>query len=390
VCIVHIALNMADADSSVSSKSGLKWRVTEIARCPICLDDIKNPKSLPCLHTFCLKCLQESWKDKNPKDRVSCMVCRKVLVIPKRGLDALPHNFFVENLIDARDTSEEQTNDVLCEACENDRDETDGNVPPATMYCVDCNQKLCKRCSRPHRAMAGGPHQVKELGEELTAELLQQRGTYCDKHAGKRLELYCFDCKVNVCIICFAVEHNQHKCREIKKAAEDFSMSSEADNERISLRKAELCDAAAEMDVLDNQLTSAVEDSGTLVRERGEMLKRAIDRQVGNLLGEFYTFKKSTQKELASRKDRLQLGITAMDSFTEYSQELMSKGTPHDITRSASDLHARAEEMLQTYAAPDGSAPAIKFDPMNFSELTGSRGTENSIGHLLTSYTAGK
>ena len=175
---------MATASKALSSKSDLRWRVSEIAQCPICLSDCKNPKSLPCLHSFCLQCLQQYWKDKCPGDEVSCPVCRKELEIPDDGLDALPHNFFVQNLIEATDASNQQWNTELCEACEKDVEETGRNIPPATMYCVNCNQKLCRRCSRAHRAMRD-PHQVKELGTELNL----QRGSYCDQHTGKQLEL---------------------------------------------------------------------------------------------------------------------------------------------------------------------------------------------------------
>jgi len=37
----------------------------------------------------------------------------------------------------------------------------------ATVFCVDCSQKLCGRCSLPHKKMKGRPHDVKPLGDEL-------------------------------------------------------------------------------------------------------------------------------------------------------------------------------------------------------------------------------
>jgi len=382
---------MAAADPS-SSKSDLNRRLREIVRCPICLDDLRNPKLLSCLHSFCLQCLQKHWKDTHPGDEVTCPLCRKVLTIPAgEVLDALPHNFFAQNLIDARDkASKEQTGDVLCEACENDRDETDGNVPPATMYCVDCNQKLCKRCSRPHRAMAGGPHQVKELGAELTVELIQLRGSYCDKHAGKRLELYCFDCKANVCMKCFALEHTQHKCSEVEKVADDFSRHAESDMERVLLRNTEFCNAAAQADAQNTYLCRAVEGARTWIEQVGDVMKRRVDKQAAILLGELETFKQASQKELAIRKEGLQLGVTAIESFAAYSLELMSKGSVHDITRSAGDLFARAEELLQTYAVPtDYCAPDVKFVPVNADDFTGPHGEQNLIGRVFTSNATG-
>jgi len=73
---------------------------TDLTTCPICFEQFDNPKSLPCLHAFCLKCLQECFKDKSPGDEVSCPTCRKEFQVPANGLDGLQHNFFVQQLAD--------------------------------------------------------------------------------------------------------------------------------------------------------------------------------------------------------------------------------------------------------------------------------------------------
>jgi len=323
---------------------------------------------------------------------VPCPVCRKELEIPDEGLEELPHNFFLQNLIDSREALGKPADEALCESCEKDSDETEGNIPLATMYCVDCNQKLCKRCSRPHRAWKGGPHQLNELGADLSNELIQQHGSYCEQHADKQLELYCFDCKINVCMKCLAVEHTQHRCREIEKVAEDFVKSSKADMHQVSKRIFEFHAATTQTDDGENKLKRAVQDVKTSVKERGEALKRAIDRQVENLFGQLETFERASQKEVANRRDGLELGIVAMESFTAYSRELMSKGSACDITRAACELHARADELLKTYVtAADYCAPGVKFVPMNIDELAGSRGDDqNLVGCIRTTNADGK
>jgi len=374
------------AAAANSSKSDLKWRVTEITKCPVCLEVCKNPKSLPCLHSFCLHCLQQYWKYQNPGDEVSCPVCRNVLPIPDKGLDKLPHNFFLQNLIEARETSAEQPGVVSCESCEKYGDETE-----ATRYCVDCNQKLCERCSRPHKAMKGGAHQVEELGAKLSAKLIQRR-SYCKQHDGKLLELYCFDCKNNICMKCFAVKHMQHMCQEVEMVAEDLRKPSETQIRQVSARISEFHAAVTQTDEENRRLVTVVEELKTSVEHRGETLKRMIDRQVESLTGQLEMIETTGRKEFASRKDGLELGIVAMESFTAYSWELMTKGSACDITRGAIELQARAEELLNTYPNPaDCSAPDIKFVPTNVDELSGSgNGDGNLIGRIVTSSDDGK
>jgi len=67
--------------------------------CPICLEMFHNTKSLPCLHAFCLKCLQGHFKDKCPGDEVPCPVCTKEFQIPDDGLQGIQHHFFMQQLV---------------------------------------------------------------------------------------------------------------------------------------------------------------------------------------------------------------------------------------------------------------------------------------------------
>ena len=145
--------------------------LTDLTTCPICLELFDNPKSLPCLHAFCLKCLQEYFKDKNPSDEAQCPTCRKKFQIPSDGLDGLQHHFFIQQLVDDRKASSRELDGEPCEVCLQEGDE--GSVRTATVYCFDCNQKLCKQCSKPHKWMKGGAHQVRPLGVEVEEELIQ-------------------------------------------------------------------------------------------------------------------------------------------------------------------------------------------------------------------------
>jgi len=196
--------------------------ISDWTTCPICLEVFDNPKSLPCIHGFCLRCLELHFKDKQPGDEVPYPLCRKVFKIPPEGLGGIQHHFFIQHLVDARNVSTKSTDELLCQACLEENEDGEGNVSAATMYCVDCNESLCEKCSRHHRraTMKGGAHQVRPLGAELEQELIQLRGSSCEKHKDKQVELYCHDCKENICLMCSAVKHRNHNSDEITEAAE--------------------------------------------------------------------------------------------------------------------------------------------------------------------------
>jgi len=68
--------------------------------CPICQDVLDNPRLLPCVHSSCLRCLEEYCAVNNllPGDDVPCPVCRTEFQIPKNGVAGLSVNTLGKNL----------------------------------------------------------------------------------------------------------------------------------------------------------------------------------------------------------------------------------------------------------------------------------------------------
>ena len=174
---------------------------TDLTNCPICLDTFDNPKSLPCLHAFCLKCLQGYFAEKCPGNEIPCPVCRKEFEIPSDGLGGLQQHCLLglqQTGADILNACGEEIQEVRCVVCLEESDGSAEEIATATVYCVDCKQKLCERCSRPHRRLAGGAHQLKPLGAEMEQELVQLQASACDTHRDKQAELYCHQCNENI------------------------------------------------------------------------------------------------------------------------------------------------------------------------------------------------
>ena len=75
-------------------------KLEEQLTCPICLEQYRNPKTLPCHHSFCLDCLEEMVKRKTHKQVISCPTCRKRYRVPSDGLGGYATAFFINNLVD--------------------------------------------------------------------------------------------------------------------------------------------------------------------------------------------------------------------------------------------------------------------------------------------------
>ena len=115
----------------------------DLTTCSICLETFKKPKALPCIHTFCLQCLDTYCKDKDPGEEATCPLCRKVFTISHDGIKAIPTNVFIEQLIEvnkAAHTDGKQMGDktIPCELCSDVKEEI-----KAISHCLECDQYIC-------------------------------------------------------------------------------------------------------------------------------------------------------------------------------------------------------------------------------------------------------
>ena len=164
--------------------------------CPLCQETVKNPKTLPCLHSFCLECLDElaNFARRQLQTTIKCPVCQISFQIPDTDTFAnLPSSFHLNRLVDV--LALEHT----CNTC-NTCDENN----PATSYCFVCQKFLCAPCFDSHQRFRFTKDHRNVFLDRLQAqdvEELIQRPVMCSKqqHEDQPLEFYCRDCKVLIC-----------------------------------------------------------------------------------------------------------------------------------------------------------------------------------------------
>ena len=196
-CIVLTRTNMASKENIIASR--------DILECSMCKEAFKTSKCLPCIHTFCLECLEQYGKDEKPRGKMPCPLCRQMFKIPAEGFKKLPNNIFIEQILSSIRLlqSASQNKEPKCQLC----NETESNK-----YCVECAQSICDRCSVIHgNATATRTHKVVDLQEmEESQVYLRSRPVNCDTHKEEQLKLYCYDCSKAICLLCSTVEHRSH------------------------------------------------------------------------------------------------------------------------------------------------------------------------------------
>ncbi|CAK9293912.1 unnamed protein product [Gordionus sp. m RMFG-2023] len=73
-------------------------QLEKLLTCPICLDRYRQPKLLPCQHTYCLECL-ENMADYY-KRIVKCAECRTENILPYKGVETFPNNLTILSFLE--------------------------------------------------------------------------------------------------------------------------------------------------------------------------------------------------------------------------------------------------------------------------------------------------
>jgi len=109
--------------------------LADMTECSICTEVFTDPRVLPCIHTFCLQCLLNYGKNKQPWGRMACPLCRKEFTIPDDGLAGTQKNFFMEKLLRVRKLSAGQ--EAVCEEHQSEE---------IKVFCQECKVAVCVKC----------------------------------------------------------------------------------------------------------------------------------------------------------------------------------------------------------------------------------------------------
>ncbi|KAL8572059.1 hypothetical protein ACOMHN_026685 [Nucella lapillus] len=170
--------------------------------CPVCLQNFRDPRFLPCHHTLCADCIV-GLADHFPLGRFPCPVCRKFTSLPPEGVIGLHRSFYIQAA----------TSRDMCPL--HRKKELD-------LYCVECCESICINCKMTEHE----GHRTKDLH---TVASRKRRELQTDE---QRLHNARSDVTKNDTLLQEKTQHLDNKTTALEKTVDNIRAVIAAANDR--------------------------------------------------------------------------------------------------------------------------------------------------------------
>ncbi|XP_069120121.1 transcription intermediary factor 1-alpha-like [Argopecten irradians] len=255
-------------------------RSSHLLDCPICLEQLRLPKYLPCLHTFCEECLslyivKETISGKSDNGTsFTCPVCRKLThpVDTSEDKKNWVQQFPIDsNAVERIRLANQTTEHYQCKPCHKK-----GRMATAQFWCEYNKSFFCKSCKEEHHDMV---HTDCDILNIMVSDKFQFSPEVsirkCDKHK-ERMDCYCQDHRFLGCSKCIHVDHR--KCEDVSTTEEYFNTldkSSHFEEKRKSLKEL-VCTMDSLMKEFSLQIQNTTDSKDAVLKSLDDLQERII------------------------------------------------------------------------------------------------------------------
>ncbi|XP_043120811.1 tripartite motif-containing protein 16-like [Puntigrus tetrazona] len=185
------------------AETGILWTQDQFI-CPVCLDLLKNPVTIPCGHNYCMTCISDCWNHQDQTIFYICPQCRQKFTTRP----ALNKNTMLADVVEKFKTTKApqllQTNkaaetgpgEVKCDVC------TETKLK-AVKSCLVCLNSYCQCHLEQHESF------FKDKGHYLMDATGRLQEMICPQH-GRLLEVFCRTDQQCICTLCTMYKHKNH------------------------------------------------------------------------------------------------------------------------------------------------------------------------------------
>ncbi|XP_012715325.2 tripartite motif-containing protein 16-like [Fundulus heteroclitus] len=322
--------------------------------CSICLDLLKVPVTIPCGHSYCMRCVKNFWDEEDQKRVHSCPQCRQTftprpvlvknvmlaglveqlklrpVLVKSTELAALNEQLKLTGLGAAPpDQSYAGPEDVACDVCS-------GRKLKATKSCLVCLVSYCEKHLQPHYDVARlKKHQLVEPSKQLHENI-------CSLH-DEVMKMFCRSDQQSVCYVCTVDEHKGHDivsaAAERKEKQKELEVRREGIQQRIQDGEKDLVLLQQEVKTINDSADKAVEDNEKIFTE----VIRLIQQRSSELKQQIRSQQESEVKRVKDLQEKLQQQISELQRKDAELEQLSHTEDDNQFLQSYPSLSALSE-----------------------------------------------
>ncbi|XP_037345415.2 E3 ubiquitin-protein ligase TRIM45 isoform X2 [Pungitius pungitius] len=326
------------------------------AVCNVCTRLFRDPKILPCLHTFCADCVGRlepfavSPRGSRPAGTVTvlCPDCDSEVDLPASGPGGLStdhlalHDVFLETLA---------TDGPLgCDLC---------GEGGAESRCDVCCVILCAFCCQAHRRQKRtASHPVPRL-EELKSRGGLRRPVLCPLHPDEEPRLFCPPCDLPVCPQCAAALHRDHGCR---RAPDVIGLHGGRIREvvaaRLRPRMERLKESLQKVEISQEALQAHADAAANEVRVFARAYVSVVEDHCLSLQHRLEELHVQRRNQLHLQKAQLQQALLDVGGAVDFAERLLSRGSDVEVLSAKGVTLRRLAGLAETGYDPDPATVA--------------------------------
>ena len=328
---------------------------TDNLSCPVCYQLFKNPKYLPCHHSYCEQCLERM----QVQSKITCPECRKEAIVPPGGVKDLDSNFFINRLVDEfiLKRKVEGEAEVKCDECSID--------DPVVAFCPDCTLFLCHVCNEYHkRSIKTCGHKIVPLTELRSKKDVniqsKPKAMMCKEHDIELL-FYCETCDQLVCMYCTVKDHIGHNHDTVKKV--------------VGKHREDLKKEAAPVEGIIKGLLDAydnIEKMKKKLRQHGDEVSEKIELHYNRVIQKLIEQKEQLKQQVhytVSQKEKSV--ITRLEEVEHAQAEVLSIKELNDAIEKSSDQEVLSakKQMIDRIQQITNKYKTVNFQSLELATL---------------------
>ena len=347
-------------------------QLEENLQCTVCLEVLKDPRTLPCCHSFCKDCLEgvvKTCRDKAPRGRpvreIPCPNCRATFTLdPDKHVADMPRNHFISNLVQVAAVLDRGIGVPCSHNC---------TQSYSVARCVTCEKFLCRECLTIHNNYRGhNGHSVltmEELSKPENRKKINDK-MYCNEHSGMILKVYCETCDQLICRDCMDFKHlkQSHSCFLVKDVANNYkellASNNKAMEDALVKGNAFLERLRLETERLDQNSENI---KGQIAQKNDLVMKTVagiLEKKTKTLLNKVDEIHKVERAKFDRKTEETKLYVENVKGSVQLSKTLVDQGSEEEIISSQKMMLDNAHNLLtkrQNYSVIVPTPASLKY-----------------------------